>query len=535
MKSRHSWKDRETLREEWLILDVERLVKSGRLDEAVASLQEADLEGDADARRWLRLAFLARGPEQQVERLNEALQRHPQNADIRRARARFFENQGNTRAAAFEHSLAVGLNPTPTQVEDAALFFLRNGAAETALAVWEDAPTTDLTSQAHARFWGRLIRPHRRTDSQLPATNTLAGAFARIDEAAFWDSRLDDFLEAESTLASLREDARMLRILESLRTRSLNRIPQLIDGNPNGPLGNVTGLRELLTCLARMKRMLDAAPGAGLIATNFAALPVASHPLFGEWNRGVAKWKERTAEGSATGGLREALLFCFPASVQRLLSSDHIWSAALLAAGFREAGLRLCSAPDAGAGYPIWFLVDYGRALSANRSAVEAFEFVNALPRHPALVPLTGELLYALGRPAEARGVLRRVATDESPVGFQAARLLAADLLRSGDAEAAMEVLDGNCPLKDSESGAELRMQSLIALERQHEAQKQAEAIAAYSESARQYLILRSLADGEFETAKSHARALVQARPDRPDYREALQGILRSALGPGSL
>jgi len=92
----------------------------------------------------------------------------------------------------------------------------------------------------------------------------------------------------------------MLRILESLRTRSLNRIPRLIDGNSNAPLGNVTGLRELLTSPAHMKRMLDAAPGTGLTAAGFAALPVASHPLLVEWNRGGAKRKESGDEESAT-------------------------------------------------------------------------------------------------------------------------------------------------------------------------------------------------------------------------------------------
>ena len=529
---RDGWRGREVKGVEWLFLDAECLVKQGDPAAAISLLESTSLAGEADARRLLRLAFLEQDRESRRARLNDALQQHPLDADVRRARARYLLGEGADRLAAYEYSVALGLEPSPALCEEASRFFLRQGNAAAALSIWQRVQDSDAVARLHATMWETLVG---HPASVTNRAEVLSADAPEVGEHEFWNHRLATAVNGYLSITTIENESLCLRFLETVRQGELGKAAKLLDRLEGGRFAEVPGLRELLRNVLVLKQALNSRDA---VMPTLTLVPGGSHPLIQGWNAAIDRRHQARADQATFGGSRledaSDLLASFEPPFARLLATDEIWSAILLAAGLPEAGLRMSPGIKEPPMVPDWFLADYAAAISLNRRADVAWGMIRNFPATPEVINHQASVLLALRRTEEAVALLETLRTRESEAGKFAARLQSVALVQAGDLERAESILLENAALRESIPGTELAMRIAIQRGDLMSAETLAQQIAGRSGNALQFLMLRALAVRDIERAGRIARDLVARYPDRPDYRNALQKVLALEEGRGA-
>jgi len=200
-----------------------------------------------------------------------------------------------------------------------------------------------------------------------------------------------------------------------------------------------------------------------------------------------------------------------PADLTALLKGPDVFSAAFVAAGWREAAIQLYSGGNPSA-YPDWFAYGLGQDLRANRGSQAALDFLATRTATPDIELLRAEILMTSGKTQEALNQFAALASLNSPVGYRASYVLALadlDLKKYDDALARINLREGNTA----------------------EASKQYHPLAKESIEARVFLAHEAFDRKDWAEARRYTLELLELMPDQLSLRENLNVIAKAAAG----
>ncbi|MBL9127204.1 MAG: hypothetical protein JNL97_06140, partial [Verrucomicrobiales bacterium] len=419
---RDAWTGREGEPRRWRLLDADRLLVEGRTGQAEEKLR-AGLTGDSnDVPHLLRLALWVAGknPSESVEFLNRAAALGSRQPDTRSLRAQVLEALGRTADARVEYVAAVVADPSnPIWRDQLAEFYRRCGSLDLALRTWSEAmegPSFDAI-WLKAAFWARMVDPAglASTTRRPPSgpLSPLVRYLRELPEERFFDTNSFAELPGSASLEQERPEVFWLRLIDRLRVGDESEaLRSLAARRP----GSISLEPRLETALARILSWRTT-PEHALTHEGIAPPP----PVRADSKiHGFFVALEEMAHG---GGRPETR-----AEVESLLAGKHAFAAAFLAAGWREAALRLGgdAVPET---VPAWLVYAHAQALRYNRGHDEALAFLASRKPTAELELLGAEIRFADGRPDEARKTLASLARAESDVGMRAAWLLGIDAL----------------------------------------------------------------------------------------------------------
>lgn len=509
---RTAWQAHQTRPDLWLALDADVLDRTGKPREAEKLLLSKKFEGSAEATRLVRLALHAakRSPYEAWTLLDQAFAVDPRNPEIRSFRAQILESIGKPTEARVEYVAALVADPqNPLQRDELAEFYRRQGSYDLALKTWRDTPhmhTTDFISLKES-FWSRIIQPADSTDSKAPTTGALAPLVEFIHNLPadrFWDEEAFGKCAQNDRFTHDRQEIYWLRLLQLLTSGNEKEAGDLIRVNRFHDRSWRPELEAGLTVILNYRAHRPVA------ATDIATIKASNnqHPFLIQ----LAGFK---TTGSAPVATPELATF---------LNSRNAFAAAFLAAGWREAALKLSDqtmtkpAPD-------WFSYGIAQCIRFNRGNQEALGFLTRQPRTPELVVLRGELLLAEKQVTDGRRDLELVATNDSAAGFRAAWLLSTESLEAGNLPLARATIQRQPRLATAIAGRELLARIELRGGNLTEADRLYKAIAEESVEARTFLARRAFARKDWPEARLQTKKLQQLMPDALQLRENMLAI----------
>ena len=517
---RAAWRGREVQKEVWRLLDADLLLLTGQQRQAEKLLSGSEVTSAADAPRLVRLALVIadRDPAGACKLLDQAVALQPTNSMARWSRGEILERMGRLRLARVEYASALATTPAnPYWRDQLAEFYVRCHNHDVALQTWaEDSakPSPDFI-QLKLQFFHRVLRP-------APAGSTVATAegeleplvrlIDRVPAGHFFDTNAFSRLPGATTFAAQRPEVYWLRLLEALQTGSeadaldllLTGTPRLQSWDPDlaGALARVLHFRR--------KQSLNP-PG------------IAFKTTWGETNRPpFFALLERAARDEQAAPDHKAKL---PPEFSAVLRGSNIFSQLLLTAGWREAALQLRRSPRVEPGEPDALGAAYAEALSLNRNARAALDFLGTGPLPPAAVLVRGELLLEVGRHDEALVQLRALAKLNSPGGVRASSLLALDAMEKKDYPLARQTVAEQPLLAQSDLGKELLARVALADNRLPEAEQIYRGIMKTSIEAKTWLAQKAFKEHKWQEARQIVNESLDLIPDSPQLRESLAAI----------
>jgi tetratricopeptide (TPR) repeat protein len=521
---RERWRGKETVKDGWLFLDAEGLVAAGREPEARKLLESQRFEGDAEGLRLVRLARLLSRGNQIEPLLDQAILAAPTNVVVLTARGRFYESQGSLRLAAFEFASALAVDPSDRGLrEQAGDFFFRAGARETAIEVWSSDPSGRLNEVLWLKswFWRRVLKPSAQPLKDPTERGELAPFIAVLQglpPKRFWDAEAVRRIPNVREIQSRRPEFVALEILDACVRRDWPGLVEVLD-RPGRQDSLSPELENALYELGHWRVNGRAAAAPGRFEADVRSREN-RHPLLKELGEIFAK--SRAARSTTVA---------FPATLQALVTSDHGIAAMLLAVEWPEMALLLTPEGPVPPGVSELYLLEHAMALRSNRGAAEAEAFLSGLQRTPAIDCLRGEVLLALGKAEEGRGLLKPHSGLTNRHGMRAAYLLGIDALERKAWEEGRGFIRGNASLAASIQGRELEAQLALAAGNMAGAESLFAPLARESPVAARFLAERAKARGDFAAARDHVARLAGSFPDNPQLRLELLELRRKAGG----
>ena len=361
---RNRWRDHEADPSRWLALEADVLIKQDKPSDAAAVFDEMSSKrepGPACLAR-LALACVRNDPDKARSLVARAIERAPDDADVRLHQGTVAEALGSVEEAKAGYGAALSLAPKDPFIRDhAAEFFRRNGAYAEALKTWAAglAPPTLDHIWSKTLFWTRVAGPINVDWDNLEMPpgelRPLVKFLRRPEPGRFWnDDAFEPIGQAHPVLV-WRQECFWLRVLESLRTHHEAQALSLLALSSFGERSWHADMELALLRILQFQRL-------GFVVPNLAQLqssPSARrHPFFktlDDWVRGE------------DNDSRE--------SMQRLVIGDEAFAAACLAAGWAEAGLRLRRNTPIPSGLPDWFTQDVLAAIRRIRGEAAAQTF----------------------------------------------------------------------------------------------------------------------------------------------------------------
>jgi len=519
---RTAWHGHEQQPALWLILDSDTLLLQGKPREAEKLLQSQKLPGKQDADRLTRLALIvaAHDMNQAWQLINQASQLDPRNPDIRSFRAQILEAAGHPGDARVDYVAAViAQTNNPVLRDDLAEFYRRQGNYDLALQTWREAialPAYDYM-WLKAAFWGKVIQPVPLAGDKVPAGDLqpLAQWVISLPDNTYWNSNSFDNLTESHRYASDRQELFWLQMIELLRTQHERDAYYLLKFNTFRSRSWQPDLE------AALRRILSYRIDHALSPSEFSyvsATPAADrHQFF----IALDQYGRAEAEGANTP---------LPADLTALLKGPDVFSAAFLAAGWREAAIQLYSGGNPSA-YPDWFAYGLGQDLRSNRGAQPALDFLATRTATPDIQLLQAEILMTSGKTQEALNQFATLASLNGPVGYRASYVLALadlDLKKYNDARA---WVTRQPQLSKDVSGRELLARISLREGNTAEASRQYHALAKESIEARVFLAHEAFDRKDWAEALRYTLELLQLMPDQLSLRENLNVIAKAAAG----
>ncbi len=445
--------------------------------------------------------------------LAEAYDRDSHNPDIRSFRAQVLERIGKLPLARVEYIAAQQADPAnPALRDQLAEFYHRNGSMDEALAAWTGDPTRAVYDFMWVKtwFWSRVSHPANLVPARGDELGSLVKYLRALPEDHFWNAEEFAHISDARNYGRQRQETFWLSLLELLRTHqdkaafaqlSLNRFSTQA-WEPDLEIA----LRRILSY--RVDGVLN--PRGQPVFT--LTLPKEQlHPFFGQLDDLAKAERENT--------------LTMPPEMDRLLRGDQAFAAAMLAAEWSEAALRLRSADDNCDALPAWVGYGFAQALRLNRSIAPAIAFAEKQRPTPELTLLIGELQLIDGKTADGAAQLTPLATADSDVGYRAAWLLGLSALKQHQPAEAARIVGAQPRLASSTTGHEMLARVALAEDRLDEADKDYSAIAADSSEAKTYLARRAYARKDWQAARRYTDELLALFPDQLTLRANLEAI----------
>lgn len=516
---RTAWRGREQRPESWLALDSDAFVIARKPREAEKLLRSRELPGDADATRLVRLALVTATNDiaGAWNLLAKAAALQPRNPDIRSFRAQILEATGKAELARVEYVAALVAAPqNPLLRDQLADFYQRSRSYDLALDTWVEAlslPTLDFI-WLKAEFWSRVLRPVDFSRlGQPPAgdLDPLARQIGALKPGQFFDTAAFDQLSRARRYAAQRQEVFWLRVLEALRTRLETQASELLRFEPAYLRSWDPDLAAALCRIVswRQKQKLNP-PGLTFTST----LPQTNrHFLF------------VTLDAAAREEQESGHPAVLAPEIASLLRGPNAFSAALLAAGWREAAIQLRPEPHKADGDPEWLSSAFGQALRLNRSPRAALEFLGTGTLPPATALLRAEILVEEGRRKEAVEYLNSLARLSSPVGFRAAYLLALNAAENHQLDEARQCVARQPLLARDDMGKELLASLALTEGKTNEAEQIYRGIVATSIPAKTWFARQAFSQRRWSDARKLTNELLELMPDSVQLRENILAI----------
>ncbi len=495
---RLSFKRKETLPSQWLTLDADSLLLQGKTELALSLLNSQYFEGKEDVPRLIRLALLNINDHPKVAwgYLDQALQKDPNNIDLRQYRARLLESANKKEIAAAEYQNALKINPQNPELKDQTLEFLireREFKQAKELALKSLNPPTLSSIWLKALFLDKAIRPIAYPFSKEAAPkNEMVLTLIEIDENHFWQP--DHALEEAPANSQV---AFWLRILENLKLGREKDAITLLEFNPYE--------QELWDPeLAQALRQI----------LNYRT----THQLVkGDKDSTIPFFKELNGqEGEKPSATLKALLV----SKEGLL-------APLLAAGWYEAALKLYDNTALSQETPQWVINQLTSAFKENRGLKEAIVFLAIQRPTSENEALLANLYLENNERAKAIPLLESLSIQENTIGYKAGKKLAEIYLNGGKYQETESVINRNVKLKNSTSGQEILARLYLLTSKPDEASRVYSSIEKESDEAKSYLAKEAYNKKEYLKALELTEALLKNYPASETLIENKRKILK--------
>ena len=524
---RAAWRGHERHPESWRMLDADTYLLMGDRRKAEKLLTGNPTQGDMEAQRLIRLALVTaeRDPVEACKLLDQAVAMQPTNSVARWSRGEVLERMGRMRMARVEYVSALTASPGNLYWRDQlAEFYLRSHNHDLAVATWQETPVKPFPDfiQLKLQFFNRVLRPDQTNSPVATAPGELEPLVRLIEglkPGRFFDAEAFKRLPFAGSYAAQRPEVFWLRLLDLLQTGGesaaldmfTTEAPRLQSWDPDlaGAVARVLYYRK--------KQSLNP-PG------------IAFRSMWAETNRPpFFALIERAARDEQAAPDHKAKL---SPDFSSLLRGSNIFSHLFMTAGWREAALQLRHSPHVEPGEPDALTAAYAEALSLNRNAGAALDFLGngALPLATTLV--RAELLLEVGRKDDARGQLRGMAKHNSPTGVRAASLLALDAIERKDYAGARQCIADQPLLAQSNLGKEMLARMALAENRPADAEALYHSIESTSIEAKSWLARKAFAEKRWKDARRIVNESLELIPDSPELQSTLAAIDRAEAAP---
>ena len=513
---RKSWTGRETRSVDWLVLDSDMFLEAGKPREAEKTLRSRKFTGPAEAVRLERLSLLVAPNDlpQAWQLLSAAAELDSHNPELRSFRGQMLEAAGQPAVARLEYLAAViAQTNNPLLTDQLAEFYRRQHDYDAALAAWDAAltrPSLDFIALKTA-FWQRMIRPGKYSANQTPdgVLQPLANWVAGLNSAEFFDPNSFNDLPSAQPLAQQRQEIFWLRLAAALRQKHEAEAASLLRFNPFRARSWQPDLEVALARIIHYRQKHSLNPPEISAVT---AATADRHQLFTQLDALAAQ--EQTSGPAA-----------IPADLDALLRGPDAFAAAFMAAGWREAALRLCPPDQVCSNEPAWFAYGLAQTLRMNRSDSAALEFLARQNATPSLCLAAAEIKIASGNASAGLTELARIAPDNSPLGYRASYLLALANVDAGKYSVARQWVLQSAPLSADVLGRELLANLAVRTGQTAEAEHIYQSIADRSLPARAFLAKQAFDRHHWTEARRLTGELVRLVPEDLVFRANLAAI----------
>ncbi|MCB1111255.1 MAG: hypothetical protein H7A37_06590 [Chlamydiales bacterium] len=533
---RNQWRGKETMDYSWLVLDADKLVLDGNRLEAINLLKSKEFQGHKDTGRLVRLAlmYLSEDPKKSWDYFTEAMNKDPNNINLRLYRARLLEGIGKDDLALSEYLSAVRDNPDNEQLRnELADFFIRNGKYRQALGVLVETIKKGTTLDdiwLKAWFWNKVAIPAeldwKEQDIPPGQLHPLIEYLINLKPWQYWSDKEFDAVPNGKQYLNRQQATYWLRLISALKEGDRQTARNLLAYNPFAEQTWNPELELLLKLLLTYQEFgTFNVDGHGLAITPKERtaferpLNDTAHPFLAQIRQLV---KDEKSQGTA---------FSVPEEMDKFLKSDLAIPSAFLATGWLETAISLMKTKAIPADFPNWVAYGFTQAIRFNRSPLDALDFAKSQKSTPELSLLIGELYIAENSPDAAIEQLQQLDHLNNEIGQRAAWLVSLIYLERKEYDKAKEEINNNWMLRDSVQGKETLARIALLEGNSTLANQLYESIVDQSSEAKSYLARKAYAEKNWARARQLTIELLKEYPNNTLLRENLIRIDQEQKG----
>jgi len=530
-KIREKWAGRETEEEIWLSLDSDKLLLQGKEDEAIKLLKSKQFNGKQEANRLVRLAVLTISTDanQSWKYLTEAMKNDPDNPYIRLYRARLLEAAGKLPLAMAEYISAYQIDRDNLLLLDQlGNFFVRNGQYDQALEVWSNrlTPPTSDPFWVKAYFWNKVVKPvrfqwkkHEVPEGTLePFVNYLIN----LPKDSYWDQEAFQQIPDSNKLLVSQQAAFWLRLIDVIKNGEEEKALELLSFSPfkkSSWAANLErGLRRILTYRTQGSFIIPETE------VSYSGNPNEDERAKEELLPWQTDFFTKLDELGFVEGANQGKV-SVPEKLENLLKSNEVFTAAFLAAGWREAALHLNTLKAIPDTFPDWIPYGLTQAYRYNRGLKTALHFAQKQPKSEALDVLIGELMIANKDYDRAEQVLLPVTSSQGGVGDRATWLISIALLDQNQPESAKKAIEQRPGLSEQVAGKEMLAKIALLQGEDEKAKSIYLSIVDQSDEAKSYLARDAFKNQDYDQAEKLTKDLLSRYPANPMLQENMKKI----------
>jgi|GEM_PF-1174178 len=522
---RNEWKGKETLKNQWLLLDADILTMQGKREEAKKALLSMSFKGREEVTRLVKLAFLSmsRSPKEALQYLVDAQKKDPLVPHIYLLRAKILETAGKVALANFEYTSALKLFPQNPMIRDElAEFHRRQSDTRAALDIWTNslqAPSLD-TIWIKTLFWSKVAHSAAfNTSIEKPQTpyRELIDYLIALPENSFWNTAQYEKLENGKKFLHTHQSTFWLRVIQLLKDKKEKEAWGIIEENPLSKISWEPLLEKALHKVLqyRLKGTFSSELffNKGFILDPemqmaFDGALEKKHPLFLELNTCAKKALSHNEE------------ITLPKELNSLLKSPYAFSALFLAAGWEKAACALLPSktlvhtlPE---NLPLWYTLEMTQAIRSEKGIDSALKFAQKQTASPELQFHIASLQLFNNQIEQAKTLLQKLIQENGPTAFAARHLLTQIYMKEGVLEKGKELIAQNKELQSSVQGKELLAEMALMEKNEAKATQIYLSIESESIAAKSFLAQKAFHEKNFKRAKKLTDELLQAHPNNP-------------------
>lgn len=525
---RDHWKPQTHKPEKWFILEADALILERKTPEAVEFLQSKSFEGKEDTPRLVRLALLHMNdqPKTAWNYLAEAQKKSPDSTDVRSYRARFLESIGKPQLALVEYMSAASADPTnPFLKDQIADFYIRTKKYDKALQIWTETlnpPSAD-TIWTKAIFWNKLIAPinFNWIGNQIPEGSyaPLINYLLSLSPGQFWDSKTFDHTPNLQPYLKSDQITFWLRLIEHLKNGEEEQAAVLLQYNPFAGNSWEPDLSKALQRVINYRKNGHLTlPSEVADQVKVQAPEVTDNPFNGNFINQINQFGRK--------GIQDPInTIKVPQEMHDLLMSQEVWSAMLISANWREAGLQLHKIRIIPTNFPQWVTYNLTQAIRSNRGVVDALKFATLQKKSPTLSLLIAELMMIGGSPDAGLVELKKLSTEPGDVGYRASWLISLIYMDKRQFNEAKAAIEGNPKLAGELIGQEAIARIALLQGDNETADKIYASLEQQSTEAKSYLARKAFQEKNWVKAQELTESLLKVYPTNQVLKDNLQKI----------